>query len=197
MIQSSALAYFGLPMASHIAFLRAVNVAGHAVVPMAEVVKVFAKGGCGGVKSYGHAGNLLWAQAGGATPMVKVRTLLTKLLGHEPGIMVRTKREMQAIIAGDPFGARTADKALKCYVVFLAKKPAAVPPLPLRQERECVELIAVRGADAYVVAWRKPSGMSGFPNQFVEKTLGVAATSRNWSTVTKTAALLEQALEQA
>jgi len=33
--------------------------------------------------------------------------------------------------------------------------------------------------------------MYGFPNQFVEQTLGVPATSRNWNTVVKIGRVLE------
>jgi hypothetical protein len=34
--------------------------------------------------------------------------------------------------------------------------------------------------------------MFGFPNAFVEAALGVPATSRNWSTVTRVVALLRR-----
>jgi hypothetical protein len=37
----------------------------------------------------------------------------------------------------------------------------------------------------FVVSRRKTNGFFGFPNNFVEKELGVSATSRNWSTITK------------
>jgi uncharacterized protein (DUF1697 family) len=187
-------------MASHIAFLRAVNVAGHARVAMADVVRAFEKAGCRGVKSYGHAGNLFWTGRAGlakqprrGTPVERVRVLLEQLLGESPGIMVRTRREMAAIVAADPFGALVHDTTIKLYVVFLERKPKQVPPLPVVHVLERVELIAVRGREAYLASRRKPNGFYGFPNQFIEKTLGMAGTTRNWSTVTKVAALMEQA----
>jgi uncharacterized protein (DUF1697 family) len=43
--------------------------------------------------------------------------------------------------------------------------------------------------EAFIVSRRKPSGFYGFPNNFIEHELDVLATSRNWSTVTKIAAL--------
>lgn len=172
-------------------FLRGVNVGGHAVVPMAEVVTAFEKAGCRGARSYGHAGNLVWEQGSGSAPVKKARQLLAGLLGRPAEIMVRSAEEMAAIVSSDPFAAVKADATVKLYVVFLAQTPAPVPPLPLRLDKEALEVIAVRGREAYVVSRRIPGReMYGFPNQFVEKTLGVAATSRNWSTVTKVAALL-------
>src|SRR5688572_19818644 len=170
---------------TRVAFLRAVNVAGHARVAMVDVVRAFEKAGCCGARSYGHAGNLLWAQSGGAAPVEKVRALLGRLLGEPPGIMMRTKREISAIVDADPFGALVDDKSVKLYVVFLERKPKQMPALPLRHATEQLELIAVRGREAYVVSRRKPNGFYGFPNQLVERVLGVTATSRNWSTVVK------------
>jgi len=44
-------------------------------------------------------------------------------------------------------------------------------------------------SDLLIVSRRKPNGMYGFPNSWVEKELGVVATARNWSTVAKLAEL--------
>jgi uncharacterized protein (DUF1697 family) len=178
---------------THVAFLRAVNVGGKGVVSMADVVRVFERAGCSGVTSYGHAGNLMWTQGAGTGPVEKAHPLLTALLGQPASIMARTTREMAAIVDADPFGALVKDKTIKLYVLFLAARPKRVPPLPLRMDKDALELIAVTGREAYVVSRRLPGRqMYGFPNQFVEKTLGVAATSRNWSTVTKVAAMLSR-----
>jgi uncharacterized protein (DUF1697 family) len=175
----------------YVAFLRAVNVAGHARVAMADVCEVFAKAGCRDAKSVGHAGNLLWTRAAGKAPEEKLRRVLGRMLGESPELMIRTSREMRRIVESNPFGALTSDKAIKLYVVFLARKPKQVPPLPVRLEKDALALVAVTGREAYVVSRRKPGTvMYGFPNQFVEKTLGVPATSRNWNTVVKIAKLV-------
>jgi uncharacterized protein (DUF1697 family) len=158
---------------------------------MTDVVTVFETAGCRAVRSVGHAGNLVWRQGARSVSIRKAHQLLVRLLGKTADIMTRTAAEIAAIVASDPFGAVKADATVKRYVVFLAQKPKRVPPLPLRLDKEALELIAVRHREAYVVSRRIPGrDMYGFPNQFVEKTLGVAATSRNWSTVTKVAALL-------
>jgi hypothetical protein len=59
-------------------------------------------------------------------------------------------------------------------------------------EKEALDLIAVDGGEAYVVSRPRLSRMYGFPNAFVEKHLGVAATSRNWNTVTKLVAFAQR-----
>jgi hypothetical protein len=53
-----------------------------------------------------------------------------------------------------------------------------------------VEAIAIKRSEVFIVSRRKSNGFYGFPNNFIEKEMGVSATSRNWSTVTKIADLL-------
>ena len=69
--------------------------------------------------------------------------------------------------------------------MFLFDKPAQTPKLPFKSTTENLELIAVKDRAAFVVARRKKSGWFGFPNNFVEKQLGVTATTRQWSTLRK------------
>lgn len=178
---------------THVAFLRAVNVAGHARVAMVDVVQAFEQAGCRATESFGHAGNLLWTQGRGRAPVAELQRGLTRLLGQAPEIMVRTSRELSAIVEADPFGRLVDDRTVKPYVVFLAGQPKHLPDLPLEHRPERLTLIALDRRHAYVISRRKPNGFFGFPNQFVEKTLGVAATSRNWSTVVKAAARLAKA----
>jgi uncharacterized protein (DUF1697 family) len=53
--------------------------------------------------------------------------------------------------------------------------------------REALEAVAMSEREVFVVSRRKKNGFFGFPNILVEKELGVSATCRNWSTVTKIA----------
>ena len=68
----------------------------------------------------------------------------------------------------------------KRYVVFLHARRGA--------HRARVPRLA---ACLLLVSGRKANGFYGLPNAFVEAAYGVAATSRNWSTVTRLARLLE------
>lgn len=43
----------------------------------------------------------------------------------------------------------------------------------------------MKGCEAFIASRRKPNGFYGFPNDFIEEELGVSATSRNGTTVTK------------
>jgi uncharacterized protein (DUF1697 family) len=173
-------------VARYVAFLRAVNVAGHASVRMSDVRDLFVAAGGRRVRTYIQSGNVVfdWPGRGTAALEKSVRARLRRLLGEEPEILVRAIREVEQIVASAPFEAFDGQGGLKLYVVFLAASPQA-PPLPLASAREALEVVAIRGREVFLVSRRKKNGFYGFPNDFVEQALGVRATSRNWSTVTK------------
>ena len=174
----------------HVAFIRAINVAGHAVVKMDRVRDAFAAAGCRNVRSYIQSGNVLFDAPGAtATLFKKVRAKVGALIGAEPTIMFRPIRQIELILKRSPFGDLPQVAGVKLYVVFLAKTPRGKPTLPLCIPKEALELIVLRSQEAYVVSRRKKNGFYGFPNNFVEAELGVPATSRNWSTVSRIAAL--------
>ncbi len=179
-------------MARYVALLRAVNVAGHARISSAELVETFAAAGALDVSSFGHAGSLLFRAPRGASAIVtRARDLLMQRHGERPQIVVRGARELMALVAAEPFAASGAGPTDKRYVVFLTRQPRRTPKLPLRSLPERLAAVGVRGRDVLLVSKRKPNGFYGFPNAFVEAAFGVAATSRNWSTVTRLAKLLE------
>lgn len=173
-----------------VAFIRAINVAGHAVVTMDRVRDIFTAAGCHNVRSYIQSGNVLFDAPGARSSLfAKIRAGLRKLIGEEPVIMFRTLRQLALIVKRSPFGDLPANRTVKLYVVFLARRPRRGPKLPLRLPKERLELISIRGQEAYVVSRRKKNGFYGFPNNFVETELEVPATSRNLSTVTRIVAL--------
>jgi uncharacterized protein (DUF1697 family) len=172
----------------YVAFLRAINVRGHTQIAMPDLCGAFSEAGCRNVSSYIQSGNVLFETAvrDSDALFAKINARVRALSGAEPSIVFRTIRELDDAARAAPFGALADDKTIKLYVVFLAERLKRKPALPIVDEKERLELLGVHRAHAYVVSRRKPNTlMYGFPNTFVEKALGVAATSRNWSTVSK------------
>jgi uncharacterized protein (DUF1697 family) len=171
----------------YVAFLRAINVAGHGRVTMEDLRDAFTAAGCENVQSYIQSGNILFqAPAAGSAKLVKaVCGKLRDVLGEEPQIFLRTVTDMEEVIKQDPFRAVRAAAEVKLYVAFLAGRPRRKPMFPLLWEKEALEAIGMSGREVFVVSRRKPNGFFGFPNALVEAELGTLATSRNWSTVTK------------
>ena len=173
-------------MASYVAFIRAVNVAGHARIKMDAVQRAFEKAGCKAVRTVIQSGNVIFDTPRRSHNQIRKRILteLGKLI-PDPVIMFRTLDEVRRIVAGDPFKQLRRSKKLKFYVAFLATPPETQPALPGESKKEALEMIRMDGLNAFLISRPKPNGFYGFPNNFVEKELGVAATCRNWTTVAR------------
>ena len=179
-------------MNRYVAFLRAINVGGHAIVNMSDLRDAFTAAGCQGVRTYINSGNVIFEapEKNAAAVSQKVRVRLRELFGHEPGILFRTVREVEGIVRGAPFKALEAEPGIKLYVVFLSQRPRSRPQFPVVSLPEALEAFAMKNLDVFVVSRRRKNGFYGFPNNFIEKQLGVQATTRNWSTVLKIVALV-------
>jgi uncharacterized protein (DUF1697 family) len=176
----------------YVALLRAVNVGGKGLVKKDALRDAFARAGGTNVSTFIASGNVLVDAAPDRVEAVVAgaRRRLKPVLGAEPVVMVRSAKEMAALMRRGPFAGVDAPKILKRYILFLADVPARRPRLPLTQPKEELDIVHVAARDCWVVSRRKPSGMYGFPGIFVEAALGVPSTARSWSTVSKLAELL-------
>jgi uncharacterized protein (DUF1697 family) len=180
-------------MTQYVAFLRAVNVAGHARVSMSGVRDAFVAAGCKGVRTFIQSGNVVFEapERSAAAVLERVRTRLRKLLGEEPGLLVRTVPEIEAALRAAPFKQLETDARIKLYVAFIFEKPSAKPRFPLVSAKEALEAVGMKNLDVFIVSRRKRNGFYGFPNNFIEQELGVRATSRNRSTLSRILAFLK------
>jgi uncharacterized protein (DUF1697 family) len=178
-------------MARYVALLRAINVAGHARLRSEELRRAFTAAGASDVSSFGHAGNVLFsAHRAGATICARVSGALLRKHGESPIVVVRSADDFAALVAVNPFGRCEAGATDKLYVAFLSRKPVREPKLPLVAARERLTVVGRLGREVLLVSGRKPNGFYGFPNALVEDAFGVPATTRNWSTVQRLAALI-------
>jgi uncharacterized protein (DUF1697 family) len=174
-------------MSTYVAFLRAINVAGHAILKMEALKESFAAAGCGSVRTYIQSGNVIFeCSEKQALPVFrKIQTQLRGLVGGEPTILYRTIEELERLVKANPFKTIASAPDAKRYVTFLAGPPAKKPRFPLVSVKEALEAVAMKNMDVFIVSGRKKNGFYGFPNNFIEKELGVSGTTRNWSTVMK------------
>ncbi len=173
---------------THVAFLRAVNVGGRAVVKMTDLQKAFTAAGAKDVRTVIASGNVVFdAPTALGTVRERIQQKVKALLGAEPVIVFRTLPYLQRLVETAPFGALVNERTLKLYVLFLAGKPKQLPAFPLTISKEVIEIPGMHEQDALIVSRPKPNGMYGFPGLWTEKELGVASTARNWTTVERIA----------
>ena len=174
-------------MTKQVAFLRAINVAGHAKVKKDDLKRAFTTAGCRDVQTYIQSGNVIYGASAGEQAGLtrKIQAKLNPLVGGEAIVIFRTLRHLERLVKANPFAAIDAGSAVKLYVALLAGRPGRWPALPLEEPKEALRAFSRKKNDVFIVSGRKQNGFYGFPNNFIEKELGVRATSRNWNTVTR------------
>ena len=174
---------------THVAFLRAINVGGTGIVRMTALQNAFSSAGCGNVRTFIASGNVIFDAHDIDDVRPRILEKVRGLLAAEPVVVFRTMRELEALVKAAPFGALADDREVKLYVMFMTRKVTPKPKFPLMLPKEALEAIGMKKDDVLSVSRRKPNGWYGFPANWIEKELGVAATARTWSTVTKLVAL--------
>ena len=173
-------------MISYIAFLRGINVGGNALIKMADLAKVFSSLKFKNVRTFIASGNVLFetTEADGKVLETKIEKALKKNFSLEISVMLRTNKEMEAVVKSHPFGKKVSDENWKLYVVFLKDKPADAAKKALVGLSGELESFAVSGREVYC-ALRKDHPKPTFSGNFIEKHLKTRATARNWNTVNK------------
>jgi uncharacterized protein (DUF1697 family) len=143
------------------------------------------------VATYVQSGNVVLTSGDSAAKVARaVERLIKKEFGLEIPVVVRTRAQVAAVVKRNPLG-RVAKNPKRYQVSFLDKKPSAALLRKLEEVAAPGERVVASGREIY--AWH-PEGVarSKLWAALAGKGLGVTATARNWTTVTK---LLELADE--
>jgi uncharacterized protein (DUF1697 family) len=145
--------------------------------------------GFGDVRTYLQSGNVvLESSARPETVQKKVEAVISESFGLEIPVVVRTRAELAAVVKRNPH-AKVATEPKRYQVTFLSKKLPAKVVRELEEAAAPDERVTVAGREVY--AWHPQTvARSKLWSKLAAKSLGVTATSRNWTTVE---ALLELA----
>lgn len=177
-------------MTTHVALLRAINVAGHKQVAMADLCNLVTRLGFEDVRSVLQSGNLVFRSAtrSGARLERLLETEAAKRLAVLTDFFVRTAEEWQDVITRNPFRKEAARDPSHLVVVFLKNAPGASAVKALRAAITGPEIVRVDGRQAYIY-YPNGIGRSRLTNTLIETKLGTRGTGRNWNTVVRLAAL--------
>jgi len=176
----------------YVALLRAINVGGKNLLKMDVLRALCESVGLKNVRTFLQAGNVTFESNAKNPTLIasKIEEQLSTAMKGEMKAFVFSLDDLAKITKQDPFKRIESGDVMLC-VVFFTDEPTKSPKLPVRST-DNLELIAVHDRAAFVVARRKQNGWFGFPNGFVEKQLGVTATTRQWSTIKKFVAFAEK-----
>jgi len=167
-----------------VALLRGINLGARNRVSMPELRALLEGLGHADVKTLLQSGNVvLTSEESGAELERGLETAIAGQLGVESRVIVRTARQLAAVVKRDPLGD-VADDPKRYQVSFLADTLAPAVRKELEAADVVPERVAVHGREIY--AWH-PAGIQRSPlvKLLTDRKLGVTATARNWNTVTK------------
>jgi uncharacterized protein (DUF1697 family) len=181
----------GFTMAQQIALLRGINLGSQRRVAMADLRDLLTRLGYGDVRTHLQSGNALFASR--ASPERVRRELeqgIAKDLGIEAQVVVRTRDELADVVRRDPLGDVATDPK-RYQVSFLSAEPDPRAVREIAAVDVAPEEFVISGREVF--AWH-PNGIQRSPlaRLLSERRLGVTATARNWSTVTKLLALADE-----
>ena len=169
-------------MGGFVALLRGVNVGGKNSVPMAALVPLFTSAGCANVRTFIQSGNVIFD----AKPAVIARLpgvlerSFAKTFGFSTPVIMRSARELAAIIAANPFKGHEDS----LHVTFLADRPDRAAIATLDPARSPGDRFTVIGREIFLHC---PNGLgrTKLSNDYFDRKLGTTSTCRNWRTVLK------------
>ncbi|HEV8445670.1 MAG TPA: DUF1697 domain-containing protein [Gemmatimonadaceae bacterium] len=173
-------------IAKHIALLRAINVGGR-TVKMDHLRELFAELGFRNVGTLIASGNVAFdaTTAEAAKLESKIERHLHTRLGFLSETYVRSRSDLEAVIAHTAFPAATVKSAHALWIAFMKKEPTRAAVETLMTLRCPTEEFHVRGREVYWLR-RRTSTESQFKGS-LDKILGQPVTARNITTVRKLA----------
>lgn len=170
------------PVATHVALLRGVNVGGRNRVPMAALREALATAGLGEARTHLQSGNVVVGS--GASPDETGRRIagaIADAFALEITVLVRTPDELAGLASRNPYLDAEADGS-KVHVVFLENVPDGTVVAGLDPNRSPPDAFVVSGRELFV-HYPNGAGRSKLTLDYLERTLGVRGTARNWNTV--------------
>jgi uncharacterized protein (DUF1697 family) len=169
---------------SRIVLLRGINLGSRNRIAMPALREAFADAGFEDVQTYLQSGNVvLSSRAAPKTVARKCEDVIADRFGLEIAVVARTRDELAQVVKRNPLG-KVAKDPKRYQVSFLDRKPGREIVRKLEALAAGDEQLVADGRELY--AWH-PAGVarSKLWAALAGRGLGVTATARNWTTVTK------------
>jgi uncharacterized protein (DUF1697 family) len=171
-------------VARHIVLLRGINLGPRNRIAMPALRTALAKAGFDDVRTYVQSGNVvLTSRDSGQKVALACERLIAREFGLDVQVVVRTRSALAKVVERNPLGDVATDPK-RYQVSFLNGKLPAATVRKLAEAAAPTERFVHVGSEIY--AWH-PEGVarSKLWTMLAGRDLGVTATARNWTTVTK------------
>ena len=178
-------------MTRYVALLRGINVGGRNLIAMPALRARFEAQGFTDVATYIQSGNVLFTSSEtGAVLVPRIERDLSKAFGYTASVVLRSRRQLRAVVEGAPAGFGSRPDLYRYDVIFL--KP------PLRAAEALASVVANAGVDrvfagpgALYFSRLIAEASRSYLNRLVSMPVYQRMTIRNWNTTTRLLELMD------
>jgi len=167
-----------------VSLLRGVNLGRHNQVNMPRLREALSAAGFQDVRTYVQSGNVV-ARSGHRTPdrvAETVRSVVRERLDVDVPVVVRSPRQLRALLSWSPFAEDAAARPTSVHVLHLTDDPDPARVAALLGEDWSPDNLAVRHREV-VVRYADAMSASRLQHAGLLRRLGVDGTARNWRTL--------------
>ncbi|HEU4543688.1 MAG TPA: DUF1697 domain-containing protein [Jiangellaceae bacterium] len=182
-------------MPTHVALLRGINLGGRNKVAMADLRSVMSALGHTDVSTYIQSGNVVFTAAETPVRPADIERAIASELSVSPAVVVLTRDELAQIARDNPYPDEPNPRAV--HAVFLTSEASADTADALADALKRVDGTGSRDTAQLIgstIYLHTPDGFgrSKLAGLIVQSTRPeMTGTARNWATVTKLLAMLE------
>lgn len=175
----------GAPLITYVALLRGINVSGQKKITMPDLQKLVGALGHADVSTYIQSGNVIFRSSATnpAGVAIGIEEAIERDLGFTVTVVLRTRDELGHVIETNPFLRPGIDLA-HLHVTFLTNLPTSAVLSSLNVQTVGPDEFRALGREIYLHC-PQGYGRTKLNNAFWERRLHIAATTRNWNTVTR------------
>jgi len=170
----------------HLALLRGINVSGHNMIKMDALKKALESIGFTNVVTYIQSGNVFVTtdEESPARVGMLIQHEIFKTFGHDVPVMVIGKQDLQACLDRNLFLNHSEIDLKKLYVSFISSELPDNMITQLNLNFIKPDEIQLDGRRIYLKYDSSPANTK-LDNKWIEKSMNVISTTRNWNTVNK------------
>jgi uncharacterized protein (DUF1697 family) len=175
----------------HVALLRGINVGRAKRVAMADLRTLVEGLGYGEVRTLLNSGNLVFTVPGKSRgdAALRIEEAIATQLGLSSRVVVLSATDLATVVTENPLLEVATDHS-RLLVTVLNKAVDRSRLETLLQQEWAPDVLAIGSIAAYL--WCSEGILTSRLATTISRVLGDAATSRNWTTITKLKALAEE-----
>jgi len=172
--------------ATYLALLRGINVGGKNIIRMAELRRCFETQGFRDVVTYIQSGNVIF-RAPDSTPAaltMRIEEMLASAFDYPGKVVLRSRRQMEAVVAGAPAGFGSQPDRYRYDAIFLRDTLTAQDAMGEVRVRPGVDR-AWAGEGVLYFSRLIAQASRSYLSRLVSMPVYQEMTIRNWNTTTR------------